>query len=210
MTLKEHCRLHRLRPAIVVIVLALQACAADGGQVIDSATGKPLAGVHVIARWDGQRLAGAVSKHDCFKVEATTTDASGRYSLPATSWNLNPLLSDRRRTLIFYKRGYKAPEPRASDDEARVPMSPDERIGLERIRYVNGTAAGADCGSEPEQRARLLPYYREVYEEVKAIAKSPEDLGALSGALFRVELLDLGSDTALANDARRRREWGVK
>ena len=168
----------------------------ETGQVVDGATGKPLAGVHVVARWDGQGFAGVVSKHTCFKVEAAQTNEKGRFSLSPFSWNFNPLLSDRQRTLIFYKRGFKAPEPVAEPNDSMVAMTADKQTGLDRLKYIGGSAGAATCGTLQQQRRALLPLYRAVYEESKEIASSPEDLRWLDSALHSLESLTMGDDTA--------------
>jgi len=182
----------------------------ETGQVIDGATGKPLAGVHVVARWDGQGFAGVVSKHTCFKVEAAQTDEKGRFSLSPFSWNFNPLLSDRRRTLIFYKRGFKAPELTAEPNDSLVTMTTDERTGVERLKYIGGAAGGANCGTLEQQRRALLPIYQAVYEESKGIAADPEDLRWVNSALYSLELLTVGDEAASQNFSNRAKSWGVQ
>lgn len=179
-------------------------------QVIDGSTGKPLAGVHVVAAWDGSIAAIVESKHACFRVDAAVSGRDGKFSIPSRPGNGNPRLTDRQRTLTFYKRGYKGP-PLPPDDGVRtVAMTPDESAGLERLRYIGFAANGASCGSMERQRAVALPFRRAIYEESKDIAKTPEELGWVDGALFYIEVLKFGEAKALEMSARRRLEWGIK
>jgi len=196
--------------AVALILALVYVVWADTGQVIDGTTGKPLAGVHVVATWSGSAFAGITSKQVCFKVEATRSAENGRFEMSASSWNFNPLLSDRTRMLTLYKRGYVAPVLGPDDSVSPAVMMPDDRIGLERIKYIGALASGTGCGDMQQQRIQTLSLHRDVYEETRDLAKTAEERRWLNSALAAVEVLEIGQQKAGDNFERREREWGLK
>lgn len=106
----EGSRIRQLWVRLVITMLACAAFACAGSDVVvDTASGRPIEGVYVIATWAGATFQGVQSGHTCFKVEVTKTDAAGVFHLPTWSGNVNPLVFDRRRFFFFYKRGYREP-----------------------------------------------------------------------------------------------------
>ena len=195
---------------LVLCVGALLYCArTESGQVIDGGNGKPVSGVYVIVVWNGWLFGFLKDQHTCFSVQVTVSDENGRFTFPSSSWNFNPTLFSRDRTLFVYKRGYKTPVIGPDDEIFPIVMLPDERTGLERLKYIIGTAGGTSCGTRREQQA-TVPYRRAVYNESKEIAKSTEELRWLNGALRTIERLELGSQVAGENFDRRQREWGIR
>jgi len=196
---------------IVLLTLTLFAgsgARADSGNVIDGATGKPLPGVHVIAVWNARVFKGIETSHSCFYVDAAQTNERGEFSISSWSGNLVPMLYDRRRSLLFYAREYKGPESEPKDGDTYV-MLPDNRSGLDRLKYIGWVAGRSACGDAKQQAAVLKPVYRAMYEESIAIAKSREELGWANSALADLERLELGEDRARANFAQREKEWGI-
>ena len=73
--------------------------------VIDDATGKPLAGVIVVAYWDIYRLTDLPCP---VEIEEAVTDKDGKFHIPA--WgprNLDCAISDASPFLYTFKEGYK-------------------------------------------------------------------------------------------------------
>jgi hypothetical protein len=193
---------------LVSLMVVLHALA-DTGQVIDSSTGKPLAGVYVVARWDGLASAGITGRHRCFGISGTKTDAHGEYSLSSLSWNINPFLSDRQRTQFFYKEGYRVDGNTAETQGNRILMSPDPRTGNARIGYIGEIRALKGCGSESAQRKELTEVFRATLEETRRLATTKVELRGLNNAIYDLETLEMDFKKALDRYEQRSIEWGI-
>ncbi len=79
------------------------------GRVLEAGSNNPLAGVIVIALWEGwQTMGGADSQTQCYHVDTATTDAQGVYRIKEGPFSL---LRDKHVTLNVYKPGYiRSPE----------------------------------------------------------------------------------------------------
>lgn len=66
--------------------------------VLDEDTHQPIKGAIVVARWVGTISALVDSQTTCYHVESTTTDAQGRYQLPA--WTKLPGLENADNLLF--------------------------------------------------------------------------------------------------------------
>ena len=187
---------------IYVLALALGVAGAqltlDTGYVLDAETGKPLADVHVVARWRGYRVVGIESKSDCFAVDATRTDRTGKYTLLLLSLNTNPLLLDRKQTVFYYKPGYQITVGHASVARWITELKRDTSPALSRLDQIVSRTSSFDCGSESDQRSHLVPYLQEVYDEAKQLGRSGEELDWVEAARSAVEDVELGREKAVA------------
>lgn len=167
----------------IVIVLAMligvhaMSLWAGSGRVIDEETGKPLAGVYVMAMWHASGFSPVVSKTVCYQFAISKSDEDGKYSLPTFSWNINPFLSDRQRYLEYYIAGYEISANNTTDDVVRrlrrSTKSVEDRMrSLAHQRYQN-------CTSERERREKLLPLYQAQLDEATRLASSPVERGLL-------------------------------
>ena len=181
----------------------------DTGVVIDGSTGKPLEGVHVIARWESQIFQGANSTHGCFKVASDISNRWGEFNVSSLSWNFSPVLFDRERWQYFYREGYKLEGTLEETQGKRIVMVPDPRTGYERINYVRDVGGGSGCGSEREQRSALQPVFRAAVDEIRKLASTPGELNGLANALFALEKLDTDMNTVISNYNDRKKHWGI-
>ncbi|MEO8103073.1 MAG: carboxypeptidase-like regulatory domain-containing protein [Betaproteobacteria bacterium] len=188
-------RLWTKRGVIVLgLLMGIQAMSlcAGSGRVIDEETGKPLAGVYVIAMWHASGFSPVVSKTVCYHFAITKSDETGNYSLPTFSWNINPLLSDRQRYLEYYIAGYEdSPNNKTGDEVRRLRRSTkniEERIrNLAHQRYHN-------CTSETGRREKLLPLYQAQLDEATRLASSPIERGLMESVRAQRLEAEIGFD----------------
>lgn len=182
----------------IVIVLAMligvhaMSLWAGSGRVIDEETGKPLAGVYVMAMWHASGFSPVVSKTVCYQFAISKSDEDGKYSLPTFSWNINPFLSDRQRYLEYYIAGYEdSPNNKSDDDVQRLRptiKNVEERIGsFIHQRY-------ARCTSESVAREKLVPLYQAQLDEANRIASTPVEKDLLESVRARRLGAELGFD----------------
>ena len=99
--------------SIVVIVVVLTPPAAgrtEGpltAQVVDGETGKPIAGVVVVALYQKKTPGGVHPNTDFYDLDETATDADGRFSFPARELPTStPLVHVIGPEMIIFKAGY--------------------------------------------------------------------------------------------------------
>lgn len=175
--------------------IGIQVCL-DTGYVVDAETGRPLSGVYVVGRWDGDYFQLVKSQTRCFRVDAATTDGIGSYALLSKSLSLNPLVSDTDQTLLFYKPGYEVALVPSSIPRWRTFLKPDRRTGLSRIDHIIASSSSMKCGAE-SHTGDSVSYFRAVFEEAKSIAHTPPELRSADNALFNVEVLERGREKAM-------------
>jgi hypothetical protein len=200
-----------LRLALAIgIALSAESGCADTVEVIDAATKSPIADVYIVTRWEAAAFQGVQSQHRCFKVDVTRTDANGKFSSPAFSGNVDPLLHDRKRSLWFYKRGYRS----AYDTPTGMTIheiAPDSSSGLTRLRYLALARNKMNCGTAQQQKEVMLPLYEALYQEAREIGTTAEELAYVNDALFVVENLTTGNEeVAMQRYRQREREWKIK
>ena len=162
----------------IAVLFTVDAHAASG-RVINEVTGKPIEGVFVRVTWYGSVSLGPEARSGCYKTVMTKTDKEGKFSLPDWSFNFNPLMWRRHRSVGYYftdfeespnndPRGLRDP-PEAGD----VLMRPFSGDVQERLQFL---AAGIDdsCMSPIHLGQKLFPYYDMKYEEAKRMATKPE------------------------------------
>ncbi len=146
---------------------------AGSGIVIDEATGKSLAGVYVYATWGAGIMMPAISKHKCCAFAITQTDKNGKFSLRDFSWNFEPWLEGRTRGVGYYLAGYDV-VPNGDTDPPVVAMRRIKNSVTARLNeLIYGVGRG--CVSGEEEKIKLGPIYRAMYEEAREIATTEEE-----------------------------------
>ena len=167
-----------------------------GGQVVEQASGQPIAGAIVVGLWEEERSAYVHSRIHCIRAESATTDAQGNYTL------LRPG-GDLPNQLYVYKPGYfyfatvhlLAPIPLLP---APVGLRPFSGTKEERLNDLLQLDANTTCGSAGEtgSEPNLLSLRRAMYGEARNIAQTKEDQKAVDHLLYKVEKIELGSRSA--------------
>jgi len=100
-----------LMMALVAVLLTAPAAGRTEGpliaQVVDAATGKPIAGVIVVALYQKKTPGGVHPNTDFYDLDETVTDADGRFSFPARELPTStPLVHVIGPEMIIFKAGY--------------------------------------------------------------------------------------------------------
>jgi len=160
------------------------------GMVLEEGTNKPVPGAIVVVRWQGHLgYSGTV----CYHVETTMADAEGKYRLPAWS-KPSPYgnISDRTWLSSAYKPGYQyARVQRTKGIDILQPFAGGRG---ERMKIVR--TASVSCGSAGESKKNLLPLYRTLYEEARALAATKEDKAIVNNFLYKIDLIELSYEEA--------------
>src|SRR5947209_1251959 len=115
------CRIaYRCIGALLVIAVTMVAGGCGGeqtysaeeiiGWVVDADTGRPIENVNVVAGWQLEGGLEGNSTKGWFKVIEATTDASGKYVIPAwgpETKRVEGVLKDGAPLLIFFRPGYE-------------------------------------------------------------------------------------------------------
>ena len=96
---------------VIVVVLTPPAAGRTEGpltaQIVDAETGKPIAGVVVVALYQKKTPGGVHPNTDFYDVDETVTDADGRFSFPARELPTStPLVHVIGPEMIIFKAGY--------------------------------------------------------------------------------------------------------
>lgn len=194
------------RLTAVPLVLLLSACGLSGkavtGQVLEEGTSKPIADAIVVIRWTGTVSAIVDSKGVCVHVDATTTDANGRYQFAA--WrkpsSIGPV-SDVGAVVSAYKAGYEQ-QHYGIDSTVRLTLATAEN--MPRLDYLSRFAGGVHCDVESD--VKLLPLYKAIYNEASSNAETMEERRKVLYHLKDIEVIELGSERAWENFHRREQE----
>lgn len=163
----------------IALTLLIGGC---GARTIVDESGKPLAGVHVVATYWGEGMYLAGTRVSCFRVEALVTGAEGSFDFPFFSGNFNPMVPKRTRDIGFFKAGYELVSNQ-TDFADPVRMRPFSGIAKQRFEPGLGDYAFyRRAYSCPNVGAKLQPYLGALQVEAKQIAKTYED------RLFVIEL----------------------
>lgn len=170
-------------------VLALQ------GQVVESGTGRPLPGVFVFVWWMGDMSIAVQPATRCYKADILTTDSEGRFRVPEMSGNINPLITDRRRNLRFYKPGYREMERAVASE--RVEMGKrDPQKRAQSFVEVFEEALPSYCDFDDK---KLLPLFKAMDPELSALAETRQEKEKSLGIKYAIEQIELGEDAARRN-----------
>ena len=140
------------------------------GVVRELGTNLPLAGVWVIAAWEGESPTGYV----CFDADTVGTDAAGHFALNTwrhTLLNLG-IISDQRLRLFVYRSGYEFVRLERGQILLRtVQDSPEERLAA--LRDIESSALYCPHYA-PHDRihdAHFQPLVAEMTAEVQALSE---------------------------------------
>jgi hypothetical protein len=182
-----------------LLSLPLTACALSGGpiegQVLEEGANQPIAGAIVVARWNGTAFSFVESPTVCVHVLTTTTDAEGKYRLPA--WRKeSPIkgVRDIHPTVTAHKAGYELARRYQVNNPLLTPFTGTR---AERLEYLLRVSSATRCGESGASEKNLLPLKKSLYEEAKSIAKTAEDQNKVETLLFGLESLEFGSIEAL-------------
>ena len=111
---------------LACVVLPVRSAPGVTGQVLDEASGEPLAGAHVVVRFDG-RYGDLLPDREQLGHAEARSDAEGRFRVgrfvrPGLS--LWPLFHTEARVVAVLREGYRCPPPRT------VPASGEVRLAL--------------------------------------------------------------------------------
>ncbi len=190
-------------------VLAFGLCNVEAAQgtVIVGSTGKPMAGVHVVAAWDGSITMPVQPSTRCYHAEATVTDERGRFSLSSFSGNWNPLMWDRTRNVWALAPGYVTSEKSnySALELVLVPGSGERSTQFKALPSVGLLGCGVDG-------RRFLPFLKALKVEADRLAGSPQELSFASEVSFEIDVIERGKDAAheRANMRMRREALGER
>ncbi len=169
---------------LISILLPLAACALPGnkleGRVLEAGTNKPLAGVIVIALWEGwQTMGGADSQTQCYHVDTATTDAQGVYRIKEAPFSL---LRDKHVTLNVYKPGYiRSPEYFKQESYRRgiELMEVFKGTREERFAFLEQVAKANNCNAAGRSGKNAFPFYEALFFEARDQAATSIQKGKL-------------------------------
>lgn len=171
------------------------------GTVIDGSTGKPMAGVQIVAAWYGSVAMPVQPNTRCYHAEATVTDERGRFSLSTFTGNVNPLMLDRARNVWAIAPGYTISDRSDYGDLAFV-LVPATGTKSEQFKALPYPSA-LGC---PVNSAILMPYWKVLHAEAARLASNRKEREEASGILFGIERTELGVDEARRRLDQRMRE----
>ena len=189
---------------LLVASLPLAACALSGeaieGRVLEEGTNKPIAGAIVVVRWMGDTTSGSwlvESRTSCYHVETATTDGQGSYR--TKPWR-QPQHKDytvkfNRIAIDAYKPGYGFPDKLSRTTEVEY-LSPFKGTREARLDYLR-SLSGKECGSQHDYAKKLIPLYRALYEEARAIAVTPIEKHIAGGLHYSLDRLEVGEVESL-------------
>lgn len=196
------------------LFLPLAACALSGkaieGKVLEEGTNKPIPEAIVIARWSGHLATFAHGKTVCYYVLSTTTDENGIYRFSAwkreitDDWQNN--VQPEAVIITVHKPGYEEYRPlgyvRAKEFKQYIRyLKPFTGTQEEKLKVIR--TAGVSCGSAGESQKNLLPLYRTLYEEARALAVTKEDKAIVNNFLYKIDLIELPYQDAEKRDVER-------
>jgi len=142
------------------------------GVVRELATHRPLAGVWVIAAWEGESPTGRV----CFDADTVRTDAAGHFALNTwrhTLLNLG-IIADQRLRLFVYRSGYEFVRLERRQILLRtVQDSPEERLAALRDIEFSALYCPQYAAHDRTHDAHFQPLVAEMAAEVQAL---PDDM----------------------------------
>ncbi len=194
---------------VACVAASLNACHAEQGRVTDEVTSKSIAGAQIVVYWTGRMLNPGPEPSSlwCYRVTATTSDANGKFDIPAFSGNFNPFLLGRLRQVSVVARGYRS-TPKTEYKELLFSMRPlaDPKVDPDGARedyeYLK-RKPGSSCGDEK----LLLGYLKVRHYNLQMLASSEKDNEYLRGDLFGIEAIEFGETFARLSDRDRTLEY---
>jgi len=148
------------------------------GVVMDEASGEPLGGVFVTARYLGILSVIGDFQTVCYRVAGTTTDGKGRYRLPA-QFDLPGILIENRLQMDFFKPGYR--QVFYDDYHGVAKLRKDSRDTEARFDDLKRGICASGCDSAGVTKRSLYPLYQAVFYEAKSLAITQEEMKDLDG-----------------------------
>lgn len=162
------------------------------GEVVDADTGKPIEGAHVAFLWRSgiipHGFTGHNSREICYHAAATVTDARGRFAIPSwkewSTYDVRPA----NPTVLVYVKGYRPLQRMTHRESERGPVEHlDERYALprfsgttaDRLDSLFGGLANQGCEYGGDSQKSLYPMLKNIYEEARSIASTPDELQSL-------------------------------
>lgn len=143
------------------------------GVVMDEASGEPLGGVFVTARYLGILSVIGDFQTVCYRVAGTTTDGKGRYRLPA-QFDLPGILIEKRLQMDFFKPGYR--QVFYDDYHGVAKLRKDSRDTEARFDDLKRVIRASGCDSAGVTKRSLYPLYQAVFYEAKSLAITQEEM----------------------------------
>ncbi len=184
----------------IALTLLIGGC---GARTIVDESGKPLAGVHVVATYWGEGMYLAGTRVSCFRVEALVTGAEGSFDFPFFSGNFNPMVPKRTRDIGYFKAGYEL-VPNQKDFADPVKMRPFSWDEKQRFGRGSGLLAYGDYSVYndrsgcPDLKKKLYPLLLAIHAEAKQIAKTYEERHRVLDYEYLIEI-GKSADESLAS-----------
>ena len=143
------------------------------GIVTEEGTDKAVADAFVFATWSKER--GFENESVCDWIEIATTGADGRYQVSKPTREIVPTsLGDRWITLSAYQSGYSCRSTRGGTDSApsteQICRRTASLAASDRLARLHELLDAASCIEAPvEQRRKLLPLYRAIFNESRSL-----------------------------------------
>ena len=143
------------------------------GIVAEEGTDKAVADAFVFATWSKER--GLENESVCDGIEIATTGADGRYQVSKPIRESVPTsLGDRRITVNAYRSGFSCRSARGGTDSApsteQICTRSASLSASDRLARLHELLGAASCIEAPaEQRRKLLPLYRAIFNESRSL-----------------------------------------
>lgn len=178
-----------VRIGILALSALVTGCYGDGGgynaafegMVVEEGTGKPVAGAFVIAKWTHNGGNPVGTNTTCPHVEVVMTDANGRYKIPAIF--ISSFFGTYRKVYAF-KTGLEDVTALNQNESWRsLRMAPFKGTAEERLASYDRYGYLEGCGKAEEYTPKLIPLYRAIHEEAKALGVTSSKEKELEGSL---------------------------
>lgn len=157
------------------------------GQVVDTATGRPVGGAHVAYLWRSTINPSGFTGHNardiCFHAAATVTDAQGRFDVPAWSKWKTYDVDAVDPTVLVYAPGFEPIQKHLHSEPADKPIDHlSERYVLkafsgtadQRIHMLFFGLANQHCDWGGESKKSLVPLLKGIYVEARSLRVPPD------------------------------------
>ena len=162
---------------VMLVAFTMSACASLNtpidGVVIDTSTGKPIAGAFVIVSWHARGSDGYGSRSSCPHMDIVRSDTEGRYRLPAQPY----AESDNAWSTVYaYVPGYEFDESVKHERGFLTDMKPFTGTGDERVKRFNTYGSLEACGPEDRKYSLLAPLFNAIDEEADRLVLSDQKI----------------------------------
>jgi hypothetical protein len=160
------------------------------GIVTEEGTDKAVAGAFVFATWSKAR--GFESETVCDWIEIATTGADGRYQISKPIGEIVPTsIGNRWITLNAYQSGFSCRSARGGAESAPSTEQTCARTtslaASERLARLHELLSAASCIEVPvEQKRKLLPLYRAIFNESRGLTPPENNRLNLSPVCFYI------------------------